>query len=160
MNTQVVTRDKLSNARRVLCIGISLALAASLSQAGPLTVTVLEAAPGSSRSAVELHTANCVEALRTRAIEAASADCERAVLAARFARLAATPFERAYGGGAYSIELAVAYSNRAVLYHLAGNTRAARADIATAAEFAPSADFVASNAAIIARPATEATAAR
>jgi Flp pilus assembly protein TadD len=98
--------------------------------------------------------------LRSRELEAATADCERAVLAARAVRLAATPFERAYGGGAQSIELAVAYSNRAVLYHLAGNATKARADIATAAGFAPSADFIATNIAVIGRPSIAATAAR
>lgn len=160
MNTRVVTRDNPVPARLLLCLGAALALVSSVSLAGPLTVTVLESAPGSSKTALELHTANCVNALRSRELEAATADCERAVLAARAVRLAATPFERAYGGGAQSIELAVAYSNRAVLYHLAGNATKARADIATAAGFAPSADFIATNIAVIGRPSIAATAAR
>jgi hypothetical protein len=158
MNTRVVTRDNPVTAWRVLCLGVGLLLASSLSRAEPLTITMLEPPAGSSKTALELHTANCVNALRSREIEAATVDCEHAVRAARFARLAATPFERAYGGGAQSIELAVAYSNRAVLYHLAGDAAAARADIATAAKYAPSAEFVATNrlaigpASIAARP--------
>jgi hypothetical protein len=43
------------------------------------------------------------------------------------------------------MELAVAYSNRAVMHQLSGNIDAARADLLEAAQYAPDAPFIQRN---------------
>lgn len=146
MNESVVSSTpRRCRAMRLAPLLVAASAYAAGAAAGPVTVTVFDGLPGQSRSPVEVHTASCAAAIRAGELHAAAPACERAIVSARAARLASTPLERAYGGGSSSIDLAVAYSNRAVLNHLFGNKAAARADIAAASAHAPRAEFIGRN---------------
>jgi tetratricopeptide (TPR) repeat protein len=86
----------------------------------------------------------CVAQMMAGRFGSARTACDAAVKTARSAAIA-TPTWGPPAGGAYQADVAIAYSNRAVLHWLTDDTQSAASDLAQAKRFAPKADFVAHN---------------
>jgi hypothetical protein len=84
----------------------------------------------------------CVALTATRQLVEAKAACNAALRAAQAEKLSSARFT---GGLSDNDELAVAYSNRAVVHALSQDMASARADLERAQLLAPKADFVARN---------------
>ena len=96
----------------------------------------------------------CVAQMMAGRFDSARIACDEAVKTARSAAIA-TPTWGPPAGGAYQADVAIAYSNRAVLHWLTDDTQSAASDLAQAKRFAPKADVVVRNlAALIAEDQT------
>ena len=84
----------------------------------------------------------CVALTATRQLVEAKAACTAALSSAKAEKLSAARFT---GGLSDNSELAVAYSNRAVVYALSQDMASAKADLERAQVLAPKAEFVARN---------------
>lgn len=84
----------------------------------------------------------CVALTATRQLTEAKAACTAALSAAKYSKLSEARFT---GGLSDNSEIAVAYSNRAVVYVLSRDMASAKADLERARTLAPKAEFVARN---------------
>ncbi len=138
----------MTNAQRSitrLTLGAALALVASVAAAQPYVIARFEVGDKASGTRLAEHTARCVGALQRREMPLAKASCNRAVTAAHSLRFSLANVAPNEGGWKQSMELAVAYSNRAVMHRLSGNLDAARTDLLQAARHAPDAYFIQRN---------------
>jgi hypothetical protein len=138
--------DPRANTRRPIAYmihAIALALTAPATLASPLVVTKFD--EPDAGSPVVQETRACANALSRRNLTAAASACDRALIAARAERLGSMPIQRLYGGSTQSLDLAVAYSNRAVLHKMLNRDDQAKTDITAAQQHAPGADFVKAN---------------
>jgi tetratricopeptide (TPR) repeat protein len=90
------------------------------------------------------NTNRCVAYTVTHQIEAARAACDAAVREAQ-QEISTLPISMFWARSDYRNYLALAYSNRAVLYWMSNDTAAAQSDLKKAAAVAPKATFVARN---------------
>jgi hypothetical protein len=128
-----------------LTMGAALALVASVAAAQPYVIARFEVGDRASGTRLAEHTSRCVGAMQRREMAIAKVSCNRAVTAAHSLRFSLANVDPSQGGWKKSMELAVAYSNRAVMHQLSGNIDAARADLLEAAQYAPDAPFIQRN---------------
>ena len=105
-----------------------------------------EHGPLYTQDAVAASTNLCVAYIMTRQWTEAHAACDGAVASARAVRFDPSLWARRM----QDEQVAVAYSNRAILHHLEADATSATADITAARTFAPEAEFVSHNLAVLA----------
>jgi hypothetical protein len=143
------TTLRLTPRRASLAASVAVIFAAASAQADDTatkpTLVRWITAPLDPQSPLVMQTNACVTAITGKDYTAAKLACDSAVRSARYERATASPFSMST---AYS-DLAVAYSNRAVLHYLLGNNEQLERDFKSAEKASPHEAFVAQNRSLV-----------
>jgi hypothetical protein len=150
MNPNTKTTSRITSRRTALAASVAVVIAAASavhaddSTSKPTLVRWITSPLDAASPLVKLTDA-CVAAITGKDYTQAKRACDGAVREARYERVTLSP----YASGDASSDLAVAYSNRAVLHYLLGNTQQAQQDFNAAQHASPNEAFVAQNRSLV-----------